>query len=115
MIFERYASCVPFFFAFTLFVIFPPSKIKHNQMSADFSMALQLLGIGMGTVFLILSFVVVSGNALIRIVNRYMPETVRPKAESPTPAITAEHMAVLTAAVEMLTEGKGKITSIEKK
>lgn len=86
-------------------------------MSDEFSLALQLLGIGMGTVFLILSFVVLSGNALIRIVNKYLPEQSQPKVQpqSGSAAIPADTMAAIVAAVEMVTEGKGKITSIEKK
>lgn len=86
-------------------------------MSADFSLALQLLGVGMGTVFLILSLVVLSGNALIRIVNKYLPEQakVKPKAPTSPDAIAPDTMAAIVAAVEMVTGGKGKITSIEKK
>lgn len=86
-------------------------------MSADFSLALQLLGIGMGTVFLILSFVVLSGNALIRIVNKYLPQQAKAQISTSSPAdtIAPDTVAAIVAAVEMVTGGKGKVTSIEKK
>lgn len=88
-------------------------------MSEEFSLALQLLGIGMGTVFLILSFVVLSGNALIRIVNRYMPAPAKAPKSTPRTgggsAIAPDTLAAIVAAVDSVTDGKGKITSIEKK
>jgi oxaloacetate decarboxylase gamma subunit len=89
-------------------------------MSEELSLALQLLGIGMGTVFLILSFVVLSGNALIRIVNRYMPAPAKAPKSTPrtgggSAAIAPDTLAAIVAAVDAVTDGKGKITSIEKK
>ena len=43
-------------------------------MESNISNALVLLAIGMITVFLILALVVISGNILIKIVNKYTPE-----------------------------------------
>ena len=48
---------------------------------SDFGFALQLMGIGMITVFIILSLVVLIGNLIIRFVNKYLPEEVSKKVE----------------------------------
>lgn len=88
-------------------------------MSENFQTALTILGVGMTTVILILSLVVVSGNLLIKTVNRFVPVNETPKARrsgsvglknKTNPAV----IAAITAAVGITTGGKGKITSIEK-
>ncbi|MDX9880875.1 MAG: OadG family protein [Prolixibacteraceae bacterium] len=85
----------------------------------DFGLALELLGVGMITVFIILSFVVVIGNLIIRFVNKYIPEekasVVRAVAagssrNGPDP----RKIAAITSAVSIVTRGKGKVTKIEK-
>jgi len=43
-------------------------------MESTIPNALQLLAVGMITVFIILALVVLSGNILIKIVNKYAPE-----------------------------------------
>jgi len=68
--------------------------------------ALTLLAIGMITVFVILTLVVLVGNLLIKVVNRLTPED---RAE-----ISPRKLAAITAAVEVVTEGKGKVSRIEK-
>ncbi|MEQ9231079.1 MAG: hypothetical protein RIF46_10385 [Cyclobacteriaceae bacterium] len=75
-------------------------------MTPEISSALTLLAIGMITVFVVLLLVVITGNILIRLVNRFVPES--------KDGISDKTLAVLTAAVESVTGGKGKITKIEK-
>lgn len=75
-------------------------------MTQDFSTAFTLLAIGMITVFLVLFLVVLTGNLLIRFVNRLAPKAVE--------GIPAKTVAAITAAVDAFTEGKGRITKIEK-
>lgn len=78
--------------------------------------ALVLLAIGMITVFLILALVVVSGNILIKIVNRYAPEPTKKLTRSRQAALgtAPEVVAAITAVVETVTAGHGKIQSIQK-
>jgi len=92
-------------------------------MSQELNTALMLLVVGMLTVFAILFLVVVSGQILIRIVNRYSPEQIKPKsAVSPliippvtNPKSEPSKIAAIIAAVEAVTGGKGRITKITKK
>ncbi len=72
--------------------------------------ALTLLLIGMITVFVVLFLVVSVGNLLIYFVNRYLPADQGPTDSS----ISSKKVAVVTAAVEAVTQGKGVITKIEK-
>lgn len=79
------------------------------------SNAFSILVIGMITVLLILGLVVITGNLLIRLTNRFWPGSERPvKTENGPGSIPAGTMAAIVAAVEMITGGKGKITKIEK-
>jgi oxaloacetate decarboxylase gamma subunit len=70
------------------------------------SQAFYLMVMGMITVFVILSLVVIVGKLLIRLVNFFTP----PSKSTPDPEV----VAALTAAVEVFTEGKGRIIRIEK-
>jgi oxaloacetate decarboxylase gamma subunit len=74
-------------------------------MSEEISSALSLLLTGMVTVFVVLSLVVATGRLLIRISNRFYVE--------PTSPVSGRKLAAITAAVEVVTEGKGTITKIE--
>ena len=79
-------------------------------MEGDFSVAITLLAIGMITVFVVLLLVVIVGNLLIITVNRFFPTVViLQKSEIPKSKIAA-----ITAAVDILTEGKGQIQRIDK-
>jgi len=91
-------------------------------MSENVQTALLLLLVGMITVFIILSLVVLTGNLLIKFVNRFYPDApikgmnklgVRLKHPSNS-AIVPAKLAAITAAVQVVTEGKGRITKIEK-
>ena len=86
-------------------------------MNENFSSALILLVIGMVTVFVILALVVLMGNLLIRVVNHLFPETIHLKHITPPASgsdIPPSKMAAIIAAVDLFTEGKGKITRIDK-
>ncbi len=88
-------------------------------MSENLNLALELLGVGMLTVFVVLLLVVFIGNTIIRYVNRFMPEDAKVARPVPTPvaqpsAIDRNKMAAIVSAVQIVTEGKGKVVKIEK-
>lgn len=85
-------------------------------MSGNFEIALQLLGVGMLTVFMILFIVVFLGNLIIRFVNRFVPQTQTNIAVSKTveTGIHPGNMAAIVAAVNTVTNGKGKVVKVEK-
>lgn len=90
-------------------------------MSSDLNTALLLLIVGMTTVFVILSLVVLSGRLLIRLVNTYAPEPLVLKPSAPVPlvsppksAISPAVVASIVAAVDQVTGGKGKVQKIKK-
>ena len=69
--------------------------------------ALLLMVVGMATVFAILLIVIYLGKLLISLVNKYAPEEQLPAkqgAQSPVPI----------PAVNVVTQGKGKVAKIEK-
>lgn len=82
-------------------------------METTVSNAFLLLAIGMITVFAVLSIVVLSGSVLISLVNRYAPDPVK-ESKLIKPLISNKEIAVLTAVVDHVTKGRGKIDSIEK-
>ncbi len=85
-------------------------------MSESMSVALQLLFVGMLTVFAVLFLVVGIGNGIIRFVNRFMPEEekIALAAKSTSDSIDPKKVAAITSAVSTLTKGKGKVMNIEK-
>jgi len=80
------------------------------------SEVVKLIFTGMGTVFLILIMVVVLGNLIVRITNLYAPAPVQQQVakNNPNAAIAPDKLAVLVSAVETVTQGKGKISRVEK-
>jgi oxaloacetate decarboxylase gamma subunit len=79
--------------------------------------ALMLMVVGMATVFLILLIVIYLGKLLIFLVNKYAPEVVAPAKRGAlrTPApIPGNIIAAITAAVNVVTHNKGRITKVEK-
>ena len=98
--------------------IFDPNF--HIKMPETLYSAFTLLLIGMITVFTILSLVVISGNLLIRLVNKYAPAPLPKKSsytfvEDKAAAIPSQKVAVIVAAIEAVTEGKARIVKIERK
>ena len=89
-------------------------------MNEPLSDALLVLAVGMITVFVILSLVVLSGNLLIKVVNRFFPENEpitisKSKVQNSQNEISSSKMAAIVAAVDVITQGRGKISKIEKK
>ena len=74
-------------------------------------LAFTLMLIGMVTVFAILAFVVQGGKVIIFIVNRYFPEQEKNSISSKG---DGRQIAVLTAVVDAITKGKGRIEKISK-
>ncbi|HPR32245.1 MAG TPA: OadG family protein [Prolixibacteraceae bacterium] len=86
-------------------------------MNNNFEIALQLLGIGMLTVFAILFLVVFLGNIIIRFVNRFLPEAAAEGTGKAKPVISEldpKIVAVIVSAVKTLTGGKGQVEKIER-
>ena len=75
----------------------------------NFGLGLQLMLVGMITVFLILVIVITGSRLLIRLINRIAPEEEQKKAPA-----GEDYTAVFEAAVAQLTDGKGKVTKITK-
>lgn len=74
--------------------------------------AVLLLLIGMVTVFVILFLVTLSGSVLIKVLNRLEDYNKPPTKKSGVPR---KVVAIATAVVHEITEGKGKIERIEKR
>ena len=82
-------------------------------MDDHYNLALMLLAVGMITVFVILSLVVISGNLLIRFINKFFPATFKESLITAT-EVSSRKIAAIVGIVDMLTAGKGKISKIEK-
>ena len=80
----------------------------------NMGLGLELMGIGMGTVFAILLIVIFGSRLLITIINRIAPEESKPEKAAPAADDTAAVRPVLDAAVAQLTGGKGHIVKITK-
>jgi len=77
----------------------------------NLGLGLQLMLIGMVTVFIILMIVIYSSKLLILIINKVAPEQVKPEKKTSDSSIPTD---VLNAAVAQLTGGKGHIVNITK-
>jgi len=80
----------------------------------NFIYALQLMGIGMGTVFVVLILVIELGKGLIALVNKFAPEEEKPQPKSAPAAVAANVAQAIAQAVNVITGGKGKVEKIEK-
>jgi oxaloacetate decarboxylase gamma subunit len=80
--------------------------------------ALQLMAIGMVTVFCILLIVIFLGTVLIKLVNKFAPEEVVAKKMAPAAnavqQVDATVKAVIDATIAQITGGKGHATKITK-
>ena len=81
-------------------------------MSDNIALGLQLLAVGMVSVFLILGLVVALGRLLIYAVNKVSPDT--DVSSSSSELISKKKLAVLSSVVEIVTKGKGVIQSVKK-
>lgn len=82
-------------------------------MGDGIQLGLSLLVIGMITVFSILFLVVACGTLLIKITNKYFPLETQ-KTVTLVQGSNKNKIAAIMAAVEAVTGGKGKATSIRK-
>lgn len=83
----------------------------------NLGIGLQLMIVGMCTVFLILIIVIYGGKLLIMAVNRIAPEelaTAKKIAQTQSGSVTPTTMAVLNEVVKQLTGGKGHVSSARK-
>lgn len=88
-------------------------------MKPELVEAFGYLFIGMLTVFVVLTLVVATGRSLIWFVNRITTELPSVKKTSKSGSavssdISSQKMAAIVAAVDIVTNGKGKVTSIKK-
>lgn len=79
-------------------------------MSQEISDAFQLLFIGMVSVFIVLSLVVIAGKSVIYLANKYAKNTPIKRSKRTRP----EKLAVIAAVVDHVTHGKGSIHNITK-
>ncbi len=84
----------------------------------NLGIGLQLMIVGMSTVFLILLIVIYGGKLLIKLVNMIAPEEVaaakkQVQAANPT-QVDASTMAILQEVVKQITGGKGRVESAKK-
>jgi len=86
-------------------------------MTESFDQAWVLLGVGMVTVFSVLLLVVLIGNTLIFLVNRFVPDESSPKMDNEDSAkdIDFSKMAAIVAGVKKVTGGRGSVDEIRKK
>lgn len=85
-------------------------------MGEGFEKALELMGVGMVTVFIILLLVVFLGNMIIAFVNRFFPEVIDlSKKRTSGSDIGTTKTAVIVAAVKAVTRGSGQVVKIERK
>lgn len=82
----------------------------------NLNIAFMLMIVGMATVFAILLIVINLGKLLIALVNKYAPEELAPakQAANGSAAIPGNIMAAINAAVTVVTQGKGKVSKVEK-
>ncbi|MBN2164769.1 MAG: OadG family protein [Marinilabiliaceae bacterium] len=85
-------------------------------MEQGLSNALNVLIVGMATVFMILWLVVIIGNLIIRVTNKYWTDEDLKKSapKSNHPSASKGAVAAIIAAVEIVTNGRGKVTKITK-
>ena len=81
----------------------------------NIGIGLELMVVGICTVFVILLIVIWFSTLLINVVNKIAPEEApKKKAVPAAPVITPEAQSVIKAAVDILTAGKGQVVNIEK-
>ena len=81
----------------------------------NIGLGVQLMIVGMSTVFLILLIVIWGGKLLINVVNKVAPEEVVPAKGTNAPeAVDGSTMAVLQQVVSQITGGKGHVASAKR-
>ena len=74
-----------------------------------------LMGVGMGTVFLVLLLIIFLSGLLVRALNRWAPEAEAPAVVKKAAEIPAKTIAAIPAAIHKASNGKAQIVKIEKK
>ncbi len=84
-------------------------------MTEELNLALQLLVVGMVSVFTILGIVVGLGKLLIGVVNKYSPEVVETKqVRRQKNVFSPKKLAAIAAVVDHITLQQGVIKSVKK-
>ena len=77
--------------------------------------ALQLMGIGLATVFSVLLLIILLGNWMISLINKYAPEEEKPQPRAAQPAAVDSNVRqAVDLAIRKLTNGNSKLEKIEK-
>jgi len=78
--------------------------------------ALTLMGIGLATVFVVLLIIILLGTLLIKTVNKFFPEEVKPvaKAAAAVQAVDQNIQEAINKAIMTLSGGKQSAQKIEK-
>lgn len=76
--------------------------------------ALSIMAVGMITVFFILFLIILIGNLIIRLSNRYLPEEATVVKTKKVTASSDNKLKAIEAAIDVITKGRGKITNIKK-
>lgn len=85
-------------------------------MESNLPNALLLMVTGMSTVFFILFLVISGGNLLIKAVNKVnLPVHEVPFTKINNENISHSREAIIKAAIEIITQGKGKVDRIDKR
>ena len=85
-------------------------------MESNLPNALLLMVTGMSTVFFILFLVISGGNLLIKAVNKVnLPVHEVPFTKINNEIISSPREAIIKAAIEIITQGKGKVDRIDKR
>ena len=84
-------------------------------LDANLVNALQLMLIGMSTVFVVLLIVIGCGNLLITVVNKYLPEEEKPVAKQAqnTGAVSPDVAQAINLAISKLTKEKVKLRRLK--
>lgn len=83
-------------------------------MTDELSFGFMLMATGMITVFSILLLVVLGGKIMIILINKFSPDENIPPDTRGGEVVTNSQIAAMSAAVKVITGGKGNITDIIK-
>ncbi|MDD2284585.1 MAG: OadG family protein [Paludibacter sp.] len=76
--------------------------------------AILIMAVGMITVFFILFLIVLIGDLIIRLSNKYLPEEAVAVKAKKTGTSSDNTMKAIEAAIDVITNGRGKVTNIKK-
>lgn len=96
---------------YTIYFLFLSTQIEI--MTENLELAVQLLLVGMLSVFAILAIVTGLARLLIFLVNKYSIPATDP-IKSPEDKIDPKTLAIISSVVNMATGGRGKLSSVKK-